>query len=395
MTSSSASDPQHRQSLYIGMTCSLFILGVLVYWLLLSPRTSRTDPRASRIPPRSFHPVPRAPRLYEPTDFFRAPASLLSSARPLRYVVAISIDGLRSDVITQLGAETLPTFYRLMKEGSYTLNARTDADYTYTIPNHTCMLTGRGVRGSKGHGISWNRMPRRSIHAKKGSYVASVFDTLHDHGRTTALFASKRKFVLYSLSYNALRGAKDLVAPDHGRNKIDVVGITRRDHQTMPLVLHHLRKNPTHFTFLHLRGPDSAGHRHRWMSRPYRNAVQQQDRYLGQILAAVEQSPKLKKRTTLLVTSDHGGHKHTHLKAERKVNYTIPFFAWGAGVKAGSDLYKLNAPRYRDPGAKQVPHNTTPQPIRNCNIANVSTRLLGLPPVTGSTVGTHSPLRLH
>ncbi len=373
MTSSSASDQQHRQSLYAWMTCSLLILGVLAYWILPSSRTSR---------------------LYSPTDFFRASASLSSSRRPHRYVVAISMDGLRSDIITQLGAEKLPTFYRLMKEGSYTLNARTDADYTYTIPNHTCMLTGRGVRGSKGHGISWNRMPRQSIHTKKGSYVASVFDTLHDHGRTTALFASKRKFVLYSLSYNALRGAKDLIPPDHGRNKVDVVGITRRDHKTMPLVLRHLRKNPTHFTFLHLRGPDAAGHRHRWMSQPYRKAVQQQDRYLQQILAAIEQSSKLKKRTTLLVTSDHGGHKHTHLKAEREVNYTIPFFAWGKDVKVGSDLYKINAPSYQDPGKKQVSYRSAQQPIRNCDIANLSARLLSAPPVKGSTVGISPLLRL-
>ena len=32
---------------------------------------------------------------------------------------------------------------RFIKEGSYTHNARTDADFTITLPNHTSMITGR------------------------------------------------------------------------------------------------------------------------------------------------------------------------------------------------------------------------------------------------------------
>jgi predicted AlkP superfamily pyrophosphatase or phosphodiesterase len=66
-------------------------------------------------------------------------------------VILVSIDGLRPDVIAHLGPEKTPTLHRLMKEGAFTLNARTDAQNTSTIPNHTCMITSRPLRGEAGH----------------------------------------------------------------------------------------------------------------------------------------------------------------------------------------------------------------------------------------------------
>ena len=85
-----------------------------------------------------------------------------------------------------------------------TFNARTDYTHTVTIPNHTCMLTGRPVLQPVGqpntthHGYTSNTSPTpdATLHNSGNpnlDYVASVFDVAHDHGLSTALFASKSK----------------------------------------------------------------------------------------------------------------------------------------------------------------------------------------------------------
>lgn len=310
-----------------------------------------------------------------------------------RRVIAISIDGLRSDAITKLGPKKLPTFFHLMREGASTLNARTDHDYTITLPNHTSMLTGRWVAAPKGHGYIRNGMPGETLHQRRGSYVASFFDVAHDHGLITALFASKAKFVLFPNTYGAKAGAPDRVPPDHGRAKLDIFAINRRDPPTIQALHKALTRYQPHVTFVHLRGPDTAGHWWRWMSSSYLAAVVKQDGYLKQLIALIKATSGLAGQTTLLITTDHGGSGRRHGRNYILAHYRIPFFAWGAGVKPGADLYKLN-PKRVDPGKARVPPSATKQPIRNGDIANAITALFRLPPVPGSQHGFAAPLRL-
>ena len=74
---------------------------------------------------------------------------LASSARAeVDYVIHISIDGLRSDVLQNLvtaSPATYPNFTRLINESAHTFNARADLTITETIPNHLSMVTGRPV----------------------------------------------------------------------------------------------------------------------------------------------------------------------------------------------------------------------------------------------------------
>ena len=44
-----------------------------------------------------------------------------------------------------------------MREGAFTLDARTEREQTRTLPNHTGMLTGRRIDARRGgHGVTYN-----------------------------------------------------------------------------------------------------------------------------------------------------------------------------------------------------------------------------------------------
>jgi predicted AlkP superfamily pyrophosphatase or phosphodiesterase len=63
--------------------------------------------------------------------------STAMTQEPLR-VLIISIDGLRSDVVTK---NNTPNLQALTQKGAYTFNAQSQVP-TFTIPNHVSMVTG-------------------------------------------------------------------------------------------------------------------------------------------------------------------------------------------------------------------------------------------------------------
>jgi hypothetical protein len=116
------------------------------------------------------------------------------------------------------------------------------------------------------------------------------------------------------------------------------------------------------------------------------------DAAIGQVLDAVEADPVLSGRTAVIVTADHGGTGTDHSNASDPFNYTIQFHAWGPGIPAGADIYLLNTGSRLDPGEDQLPCDTIVPPVRNGEAANLAAALLGLGPVTGSTIGNTNGL---
>jgi hypothetical protein len=281
-----------------------------------------------------------------------------------------------------------------MVEGAFTLNARTDCDYTNTLPNHTCQITGRNVLGPDGHSISFNSDSGGTIEDAHGSYVAGVFDATHDHGYGTALFAGKSKFDLFDRSWNAVNGAPDITGEDNGRDKIDHYLYLGNTESLVDSFVSLLESADPGFAFLHLRDPDSDGHAYGWMSAEYIEAVIRMDTHIGKVMATVEGSPALAASTVIIVTADHGGTEYSHHDPTLPVNYTIQFHAWGLGVPAGADIYTLNTGTRLDPGTSRPPCGGSDPPIRNGESANAATSLLGLPPVSGSTMGSSHTLVL-
>ena len=310
-----------------------------------------------------------------------------------RHVLAISIDGLNVDAVRRQGEGGLPALHRMLREGAGTLNARTAFEDTRTLPNHTGMLTGRRVKGKRGHRVGFNHDPGGTVHRTAGRYARSLFDVVHDHGRSTALFSSKDKFAYFDRSWGARFGAPDEVGADDGRDKIDRFVYRKRTKTLVGKIIRRIERGaPWGATFLHIAAPDVAGHEHGFLSARYLRAVRRSDRQVGRLLDAVAGDPLLAARTVVVLTSDHGGDRSGHFDVKNVAHYRVPFLAWGAGVAAGEDLYDLN-PERTDPGDGRPAYRDAP-PIRNTDVAGLVTTLLGLPKVKGGQLPGTTPLEV-
>jgi len=323
-----------------------------------------------------------------------------ASVRSADYVIHVSVDGLRSDAITILGNTGAPGFYRLRAEGAFTDNARTDANYLGTLPNHASQITGRGVNGKNGHNYGDNWHPRflRTIHSNNGSYIASVFDVVHDHGLSTALYTGKEKFQIFRQSYNSVNGAPDQSDVNNGQNKIDRYVFIEDTDALVNSYIDQMSSSPVNYTLLHLHNPDSAGHDVNWdvtQGSIYMNAVATVDRQIGKLLSMITTSGKLSGKTAIILTADHGGtFGSSHTILDGRKNYTIPFYVWGPEIQAGADLYMLNKHTRLDPGTGRPPYSDTIQPIRAGDAANLALDFLGLDPIDGSTINAVQDLNV-
>ena len=231
------------------------------------------------------------------------------------HVILISIDGLRPDAIEQFGAQTL---LRLMDGGSYSLAASTIMP-SKTLPSHTSMLTGVTAET---HGISWNTWDPDRLGLVE---VPTVFRLAHDAGMTTAAFVAKAKF-------------RHLLDPD----VVDYFEAPRQNAttwmaaRTVERAVTYLRHERPNLMFVHFGEPDFAGHTIGWMSQAYGWAVHQADAGVARIVEAADATYGAG-NYTIVITADHGGHARTHGSASTD-DRRIPWIAYGAGVRPGSEL---------------------------------------------------------
>jgi hypothetical protein len=330
-----------------------------------------------------------------------------TSSESADYVIHVSVDGLHpAHLQTQINAGLAPHFKRFQDEGAWTHNARTDYTHTNTLPNHTSMITGRpvslptGMAGTPHHGYTVNIDPPagETLHnfTAPDWYKASTFDVVHDAGYTTALYASKNKFVIYEQSYNAANGNPH----PNGSDKINTYFGPESTASMQSALLSGLAANNFKYTFVHYADLDDAGHGFNWGSAQYLSAIVTVNNYLGQLFNVVDTDPELAGRTAIVLSADHGGVTGTsgHSTATNAQNYTIPFYAWGAGVAHG-DLYAFNDGTRTNPPASPATaarpdYNASGQPIRNGDGGNLALSLLGLGPIPGSMINAAQNLRI-
>lgn len=328
------------------------------------------------------------------------------------HVIHVSVDGLRGDLLDGLitnSPGSYDSFRRFVNEGATTFNARTDYTHTVTVPNHATMITGRPVDSSTGvgstdyHGYTNNLQPGSAdtLHNQGNPnvpYVASAFGVVHDRGGSTALYASKSKFVIFEQSYNALNGGADTVGMDNGKDKIDTYVNNSDSAALNTSFLSDMAANQYDYAFIHYLDPDVTGHDNGWGSTQWDASVQTVDGFLGAIMDMVETTDGLTGSTAVVLTSDHGGANVTHSNPTVPANYTIPMLVWdsspdGVGVIAGADLYGLNIGGTRlDPGTLRPGYDALVQPIRNGDSGNLALDLLGLPAIDGSFINSDQDL---
>lgn len=175
-----------------------------------------------------------------------------------------------------------------------------------TLPNHTTMLTG--IPAAR-HGVL--------VDFEIPGHVAlrTIFDFAHDAGLRSAFFAGKSKLAYlappHALESMLIADPEDLVAP--------IVGALAPDG---PQLL-----------FVHLREPDSTGHRAGWMSDEYLAAVTRMDEIVAQLTAAAQADST--HALYLLITADHGGAGTNHF-LNTPEDRRIPWILVGPDVPAGA-----------------------------------------------------------
>ncbi|MDO7867458.1 alkaline phosphatase family protein [Nocardioides jiangxiensis] len=316
------------------------------------------------------------------SDVWVPPARAVT--QPIDHVVLLSLEGVRSRTIAQLGASATG-FQRLRKYAASTLNART-VERAVSISNVTSMLTGKPVKPSiSGHGVV-DSTTATTVHQTAGRYVTSLMSLVHDRGMSTALFTSDPRAAILDRSWNATYGAPDTTWTDNGRDKISAFHSIPKPADLSRALYRNLSGTPATFTYAQLAAADDVGHRYGFESQQYADAVVRVAKQVDAVIDVVRSNPVLRDRTLLVVAGEHGGYHKQHTRTDLLPDVQVPLYVYGPGVPGGVGLYSLN-PDYQDPGGDLSGYHG-PQPLRPSLVANLVTAVLGLPAIPGSTMNT-------
>jgi predicted AlkP superfamily pyrophosphatase or phosphodiesterase len=231
-------------------------------------------------------------------------------AGPAKHVIIVSMDGAKPAVMR---TAKMPNLDRLRRAGSWTYNAQTVLP-SVTLNSHASMLSG--VVPAK-HGVTWNDRFRS---ARGYLPVPTIFTVARQAGLSCAAFVAKDKL-------------RHLAAPQ------DCPVFRRPGYTAVPVAAaaatYFAERRPD-VMFVHFADPDSAGHANGWGSPQQVRALEDVDRAIGRLLAAVHKAG-LERETAVIVTADHGGHGRSH-GSDSPEDTTIPWICAGPGVRANHEL---------------------------------------------------------
>lgn len=227
-----------------------------------------------------------------------------TAAPRAQHVFIVSFDGGKPEVMRR---SPMPLTLQMARTGAATWQAQTVFP-SITLVSHTSMLTGVGPAK---HHILWNDwIPSRGLVT-----VPTVFKLAHDNGYTTAMFAGKPKF-----RHLNLPGSLDrFEIPSYSCNVVARAAAK------------YIVEQQPNLCFIHFADSDGAGHEFGWGTPQQVKAFGDEDRALQTLRDAVK-AAGIERDSVFILTADHGGHDKTH-GSNRPEDMTIPWIAWGAGVK--------------------------------------------------------------
>ncbi|MBT3982156.1 MAG: sulfatase-like hydrolase/transferase [Bacteriovoracaceae bacterium] len=220
-------------------------------------------------------------------------------------VVLISVDGLSA--VTAQNALTA-TLSEAEENGRYIINAKTVLP-ARTIPAHTSMLTGLKP--------AVHQMIDNSAHGESEIQDTTIFDYLNAAGKYTAAVVAKQK-LKNILSIDGPETIDKLYYPEKVQPLSLGMSVFSYDHQRkiIPRALEIIEENQFDFLFVHFADVDWKGHQFnfaaRWNQRVQTKTVRKIDKKISAIIAKLKETDPELERTTIVVTSDHGGHGLDH-----------------------------------------------------------------------------------
>lgn len=261
--------------------------------------------------------------------------SATARAPKMKHVVMIGSDGFSAEVLTK-NPGRFPNLERMMKEGSYTTEARSVLPSSSAI-NWATLLMGAG---SEMHGFTeWgSKTPEvEPICTTKYGMFPGIFGLVRDQ-RPEAVTG-----VVYSWDGIGYLFEKEAVDLDRGTQD--------NDDEATRLFCDFLKTNQPTLAFIHIGEPDHTGHTIGWMTPEYIRACEKVDSLVGVIYDCVRENMDMKS-TAVIFTADHGGKGTVH--GGKSMNeMRVPYIIVGRGIPAGQKIDRIvmkydNAPTIAD-----------------------------------------------
>ncbi len=248
------------------------------------------------------------------------------------HVVMFGVDGMSPDGLRHANT---PNMHRMMKDGAYTLHARSVLP-TSSSPNWASMISGAGPDR---HGVTSNSWERNDdgiapVAIGDEGIFPTIFSVVR-HGKPDADIA-----VIHDWE-----GFARLVET----TKVNYIKHEEGPYNTVTEAARYIESKKPDLLFLHLDNVDDAGHGSGHGSAKYYAAVGLADSLLGVVIEAYKKAG-IYDNTIFMVSSDHGGIGFGH-GGETMAEMEIPFLISGPGIKKG---YEIKGPVYQYDNAATI-----------------------------------------